>query len=155
MTRRAFLGLGSNLGDREAHLRHAIGRIPDLIKTASIWETAPIGGPDDQGPYLNTVVQLSTDRTARQLLSVCREQEEDAGRIRGQRWGARTLDVDVLWIDGERIDEHDLIVPHPRMMERAFVLMPLRELAPDLIPDSFTEPDPSIVWRYQPDESTG
>ena len=85
----------------------------------------------------------------------CREQEEDAGRIRGQRWGARTLDVDVLWIDGERIDEHDLIVPHPRMMERAFVLMPLRELAPDLIPDSFTEPDPSVVWRYQPDESTG
>ena len=78
MTRRAFLGLGSNLGDREAHLRHAIGRIPDVIKISSIWETAPVGGPDEQGPYLNNVVQLSTDRTARQLLSVCREQEADA-----------------------------------------------------------------------------
>ena len=68
MTRRAFLGLGSNLGDREAHLSHAVGRIPDVVKISSIWETAPVGGPE-QGPYLNLVVQLSTDRTARQLLA--------------------------------------------------------------------------------------
>ena len=152
MTRRAFLGLGSNLGDREAHIQHAIGRIPDVVKISSIWETSPIGGPGDQDSYLNAVVQLSTDRTSRQLLSVCREREEDAERVRRERWGPRTLDVDVLWVDGDVIDDHDLQVPHPRMFERAFVLAPLQELAPDLIPDDF-DPEPSLVWRYQPDAS--
>lgn len=147
MTRRAFLGLGSNLGDREAHLHHAVGRIPDVVKISSIWETAPVGGPD-QEPYLNVVVQLSTDRTARQLLSVCREREEDAERVRKVRWGPRTLDVDVLWVDGEVIDDHDLTVPHPRMFDRAFVLIPLRELAPDLIPDNFVDPPLDEVWPY-------
>ena len=73
--------------------------------------------------------------------------------MRTERWGPRTLDVDVLWIDGEIIDEHDLIVPHPRMFERSFVLMPLGELAPDLLPEKFTEPDPSEVRLYLPDES--
>ena len=150
MTRRAFLGLGSNLGDREAHLNHAVGRIPDVVKISSIWETALVGGPE-QEPYLNVVVQLSTDRTARQLLTVCREREEDAERERRQRWGPRTLDVDVLWIDGERVDDHDLIVPHPRMFERAFVLVPLRELAPDLIPENFLEPSLDEVWPYRPE----
>lgn len=147
MTRRAFLGLGSNLGDREAHLNHAVGRIPDVVKVSSIWETAPIGGPE-QGPYLNLVVQLSTDRTARQLLTVCRDREEAAERERTERWGPRTLDVDVLWVDGEIIDDHDLTVPHPRMFERAFVLVPLRELAPDLIPETFIDPPQDEVWRY-------
>lgn len=151
MTRRAFLGLGSNLGDREAHLDFAIGRIPDVVKISSIWESAPVGGPDGQGPYLNCVVQLSTDRTARQLLNVCHEREEAAERVRAERWGPRTLDVDVLWIEGEFIDDHDLIVPHPRMFERAFVLMPLRELAPDLIPDNFTDPEPEVIRPYRPD----
>jgi len=149
VTRRAFLGLGSNLGDREANLSHAVGRIPDVVKVSSIWETIPVGGPE-QDNYLNLVVQLSTDRTGRQLLSVCREREEDADRVRTERWGPRTLDVDVLWIDGEVIDDHDLSVPHPRMFERAFVLMPLRELAPDLIPENFVDPPLDEVWPYQP-----
>lgn len=152
MTRRAFLGLGSNLGDREAHLNHAVGRIPDVVKISSIWETEPVGGPE-QDNYLNVVVQLSTDRTARQLLTVCREREEDAERERKERWGPRTLDVDVLWIDGEKIDDHDLTVPHPRMFERAFVLVPLRELAPDLIPENFVDPPDNEVWPYRPDET--
>lgn len=152
MTRRAFLGLGSNLGDREAHLNHAVGRIPDVVKISSIWETSPVGGPE-QDAYLNVVVQLSTDRTARQLLTVCREREEDAERERKERWGPRTLDVDVLWIDGEKIDDHDLTVPHPRMFERAFVLVPLRELAPDLIPDDFVDPPIDEVWPYRPDDA--
>lgn len=151
MTRRAFLGLGSNLGDREAHLQHAIGRLPDVVKISTIWETAPVGGPDGQDSYLNCVVQLSTDRTGRQLLRAAQEQEEIAERVRGERWGPRTLDVDVLWIEGEAIDDHDLTVPHPRMFERAFVLMPLRELAPELIPDNFVEPPLTEVWPYRPD----
>lgn len=149
MTRRAFLGLGSNLGDREENLKFAMGRIPDVIKMSPIYETAPVGGPD-QGPYLNCVVQLSTDRTARQLLDVCRDRETAAERVRKERWGPRTLDVDVLWIDGERVDEPDLVVPHPRMFLRAFVLMPLRDLAPDLIPDDFVDPGADEVWLYDP-----
>ncbi len=149
MTRRAFLGLGSNLGDRQANLEYAVGQLPDVVKVSSIWETSPVGGPE-QGPYLNMVVQLSTDRTGRQLLAVCREREQAAERVRTTRWGPRTLDVDVLWIDGEVIDEHDLVVPHPRMFQRAFVLVPLSELAPDLIPDDFEIPDESDVWRYEP-----
>lgn len=149
MTRRAFLGLGSNLGDREAHLIHAAGRLPDVVKMSSIWETAPVGGPE-QDSFLNMVVQLSTDRTARQLLSACWDREQAAERERKERWGPRTLDVDVLWIDGERIDQHDLTVPHPRMFERAFVLVPLRELAPDLIPENFVDPPLDEVWPYKP-----
>ena len=101
---------------------------------------------------LNMVVQLSTDRTARQLLTVCRDREEDAERVRKERWGPRTLDVDVLWIDGEVVDDHDLTVPHPRMFERAFVLVPLRELAPDLIPDDFVDPPADELWPYNPTE---
>ncbi|MGI9608413.1 MAG: 2-amino-4-hydroxy-6-hydroxymethyldihydropteridine diphosphokinase [Acidimicrobiales bacterium] len=147
MTRRAFLGLGSNLGDRLENLQHAIDRIPDVVKVSSIWETAPVGGPE-QGPYLNCVVQLDTDRTARQLLAVCREREEEAERVRTERWGPRTLDVDVLWIDDEVVDEYDLVVPHPRMFERAFVLVPLGDLAPDLIPSSFVTPPETEVWKY-------
>ena len=147
MTRRAFLGLGSNLGDRQGHLDDAVGRIPDVTRVSSYWETAPVGGPE-QGAFLNCVVQLATDRTARQLLAVCREREEYAERIRVERWGPRSLDVDVLWIDGEIVDQHDLVVPHPRMFDRAFVLVPLSELAPDLIPDDFISPPITEVWPY-------
>lgn len=149
MTRRAFLGLGSNLGDRQAHLEHAVGHLPDVVKMSSIWETAPVGGPE-QGAFLNMVVQLSTDRTARQLLNDCWERERAAERERKEHWGPRTLDVDVLWIDGEKVDEHDLTIPHPRMFDRAFVLVPLRELAPDLIPDDFVDPPLDEVWRFEP-----
>ena len=116
---------------------------------SSIWETAPVGGPE-QGAYLNMVVQLSTDRTARQLLNACWDRERYAERERLERWGPRTLDADVLWIDGEVLDDHDLTVPHPRMFERAFVLVPLRELAPELIPESFVDPPTNEVWPYRP-----
>lgn len=146
---RAFLGLGSNLGDRRAYLRDALARIPDVVAVSRVYETAPVGGPE-QGPFLNIVVQLDTERTARELLEVCRECETAAERVREVRWGPRTLDVDVLWIDGVTVDEPDLIVPHPRMFERAFVLMPLRDLAPDLIPDDWAEPDESEVRAIGP-----
>lgn len=150
MTRRAFLGLGSNVGDREEHLQFAIGRIPDVVKVSRLYETTPVGGPE-QANFLNCVVQLATDRTARQLLDVCRDREIAAERVRTEHWGPRTLDVDVLWIDGERVDEPDLVVPHPRMFIRAFVLMPLRDLAPDLIPEDFVDPGEDEVWLYSAD----
>ena len=133
MARRAFLGLGSNLGDRVAHLRAAVASLPDLVATSSVYETAPVGGPAEQGPYLNLVAELHTARTPRQLLEVCRALERDAGRVREVRWGPRTLDVDVLLVEGIDVDEPDLQVPHPRMAERRFVLAPLADLAPDLV----------------------
>jgi 2-amino-4-hydroxy-6-hydroxymethyldihydropteridine diphosphokinase len=142
---RAFLGLGSNLGDRRAFLRDAVGSLPDVVAVSRLYETAPVGGPDDQGPYLNIVVELDTDRSPRELLELCREREAAAERVRTVRWGPRTLDVDVLWVDGVTVDEPDLVVPHPRMFERAFVLMPLRDLAPELVPAGWADPQASEV----------
>lgn len=132
MSARAFLGLGSNLGDRWAALRGGVDALPDVVAVSSVYETDPIGGPAGQGPYLNAVAELATQRTARQLLEASAAAEAAAGRVRTVRWGPRTLDVDVLWVDGVTVDEPDLVVPHPRLWERAFVLVPLAELAPDL-----------------------
>jgi 2-amino-4-hydroxy-6-hydroxymethyldihydropteridine diphosphokinase len=133
---RAFLGLGSNVGDRRRYLREAVETLGDagigLRAVSPLYETEPVGGPD-QGRYLNLVVELDTELTARELLGVCRRIESAAGRVRAERWGPRTLDVDVLWVDGVELDEPDLTVPHPRMWERRFVLAPLRDLAPDLV----------------------
>lgn len=129
---RAFLALGSNLGDRRQYLRDAIAGIPDLVAQSDVYETGPVGGPE-QGAYLNMVVELDTDLDGRGLLEVCRRLEQAAERVRVTRWGPRTLDVDVLWIDGMTVDDPDLVVPHPRMGERSFVLEPLAELAPDVV----------------------
>jgi 2-amino-4-hydroxy-6-hydroxymethyldihydropteridine diphosphokinase len=130
---RAFLGLGSNLGDRAAHLRAAVSAVPDLVATSPVYETEPVGGPDGQGAYLNLVVELRTERSPRALLDAAHALERAAGRVREVRWGPRTLDVDVLWIDGVVVDEPDLEVPHPRLWERRFVLAPLADLAPDVV----------------------
>jgi 2-amino-4-hydroxy-6-hydroxymethyldihydropteridine diphosphokinase len=129
---RAFLGLGSNLGDRAEHLREAVAALPDVVAVSPVYETAPVGGPE-QGPYLNLVVELDTDADARTLLARAQALEAAAGRVREERWGPRTLDVDVLWVDGEEVDDPDLQVPHPRMGGRRFVLAPLSVLAPDLV----------------------
>ena len=132
---RAFLGLGSNLGDRWAHLRRAVGSIPDVVRTSPVYETEPVGGPPGQGPYLNAVVELDTTLDARELLDLCRRLEAGAGRVRKERHGPRTLDVDVLMAGGLTVDEPDLVVPHPRLWERPFVLIPLADIAPDLVPE--------------------
>jgi len=133
-----FLGLGSNLGNRAAQLRAAIDALPDVQAVSPVYETAPVGGPEDQGRFLNLVVELDTSLTARQLLGWCGRLEQAAARVRTVKDGPRTLDVDVLWIDGETVDEPDLPVPHPRMFERAFVLAPLGDLAPDVTPPDWT-----------------
>ena len=136
-TRRALLGLGSNMGDRVEYLRAAVAAIPDVVAVSDAYETDPVGGVE-QDPFLNVVVELDTARTPRELLEVCRERERDAERVRTVRWGPRTLDVDVLWVDGETVDDPpELLVPHPRMFERAFVLVPLADLASDLVPEGY------------------
>jgi 2-amino-4-hydroxy-6-hydroxymethyldihydropteridine diphosphokinase len=131
--RRAFLGLGSNLGDRHRHLREAVESLTGVVAVSSIYETDPVGGPPGQGPYLNCVVELATTASPRQLLGVCHRLETAAGRQRTERWGPRTLDVDLLLAGDLEVNEPDLILPHPRMWERRFVLAPLAELAPDLV----------------------
>lgn len=136
---RAFLGLGSNLGDRHARLLRAVEGLPDLVAVSSLYETEPVGGPPGQGPYLNLVVELDTELGPRDLLEVARRLETEAGRQRGQRWGPRTLDVDVLLVGDEVVADEDLVVPHPRMWERRFVVAPLAELAPDLVPPGAEE----------------
>ncbi|HZQ27382.1 MAG TPA: 2-amino-4-hydroxy-6-hydroxymethyldihydropteridine diphosphokinase [Acidimicrobiales bacterium] len=141
MRRRAFLALGSNLGDREAALRNAVAALPDVVAVSPVYETAPVGGPGGQGPFLNAVVELDTELSPRELLGWCARLEEACGRVRAERWGPRTLDVDVLLVGDLVVDEPDLVVPHPRMGERSFVLIPLADLAPDLVPHPPTDPD--------------
>lgn len=130
---RSFLSLGSNLGDRRAHLAQAVDSLPDVVAVSSVYETEPLGGPGDQGPYLNLVVELHTTISPRALLAICHRIEASSGRVRAERWGARTLDIDIIWVDGVEMDEESLTIPHPRWRERRFVLAPLRDLAPELV----------------------
>jgi 2-amino-4-hydroxy-6-hydroxymethyldihydropteridine diphosphokinase len=146
---RAFVGLGSNLGDRRAHLLAALEGLRaggDVVAVSPLYETAPVGGPEDQGPYLNVVVELSTTSTPRRLLERCRALEAAAGRVRTVRWGPRTLDADVLWVEGWQVDEPDLVVPHPRLWERRFVVQPLADLAPDLVTSGQLRASGGQVW---------
>ena len=136
---RVFLGLGSNLGDRHAQLRRAVQGLPDVVAVSRLYETEPVGGPPDQGSYLNLVVELDTGLGPRELLEVARRLETEAGRERAERWGPRTLDVDVLLVGDRVVAEEDLVVPHPRMWERRFVVAPLAELAPELVPPGVEE----------------
>ena len=129
-----FLALGSNLGDRMAHLEGAVEALSHLgtIEAGSpVYETAPVGGPD-QGPYLNAVVNLATDLSPTRLLEELLEIESGFGRVRDERWGPRTLDLDILTYGDDMIDEPGLTVPHPGIRSRRFVLMPLADVAPRL-----------------------
>jgi 2-amino-4-hydroxy-6-hydroxymethyldihydropteridine diphosphokinase len=139
MGRRVLLGLGSNLGDRRRLLNDAVDSLPGVTKVSGLYETDPVGGPAEQDKYLNLVVAIDSDATPRQLLGMCHRLESAAGRVRGERWGPRPLDIDLLWIDGERVDEEDLQVPHPRMWERRFVLVPLADVAPELLPEGWED----------------
>lgn len=131
----AYIGLGANLGDAEATLRQAIDDISrvagiEQLRLSPLYRTAPV---DSSGPdYLNAVAQLQTTLTAHQLLNALQDIEQQHGRLRPYRNAPRTLDLDVLLFGAERIDEPTLTVPHPRMHERAFVLRPLHDLAPNL-----------------------
>lgn len=132
---RVFLGLGSNIGDRMAHLRDAVHSLPGVVAVSPVYETDPVGGPGGQGAYLNCVVELDVELTPRQLLGICHRLESAAHRVRTVRWGPRTLDVDILLMGDTSVDEADLQIPHPRMRQRKFVLQPLRDLAPELVPE--------------------
>ncbi|HMR95539.1 MAG TPA: 2-amino-4-hydroxy-6-hydroxymethyldihydropteridine diphosphokinase [Microthrixaceae bacterium] len=146
---RTFLSLGSNLGDRRQHLSQAIESLPDVVAVSPIYETEPVGGPGGQGPYLNLVVELHTPIAPRALLSICHRIEANAQRVRGERWGPRTLDVDILWMDGVTMADEALTLPHPRWKDRRFVLAPLRDLAPDLVTERELQLSDGVVTRVE------
>jgi 2-amino-4-hydroxy-6-hydroxymethyldihydropteridine diphosphokinase len=112
-----------------------------VVALSPVYVTEPVGGPE-QPDFFNAVVAIETDLSARELLELAQRLESDAHRVRHEHWGPRTLDVDVLIVGDTRIDEPDLVVPHPRMWERGFVLAPLADVAPELV-----DPPPSGGWR--------
>ncbi|HEV3446427.1 MAG TPA: 2-amino-4-hydroxy-6-hydroxymethyldihydropteridine diphosphokinase [Gemmataceae bacterium] len=134
----AFIALGSNLGDRNANLLAALQALQDrpgivVKQTSSFYETEPVGGPPGQGLYLNAAARVETRLTPRQLLQALLEVEAQLGRQRQERFGPRTIDLDLLLFDDQVIDEENLTVPHPRLQERLFVLEPLAEIAPKAV----------------------
>ncbi len=145
--RRVVIGLGSNLGDRAGNLALAVTRLGaepgvTVLARSPIYVTPPAGGPP-QGDYLNGAVLVSTALPGRELLGRTLAIEHGLGRVRPDpvRWGPRTIDLDILWIEGEVLDEPGLTVPHPRLGERAFALRPLLDVAPDAV-------DPRTGERY-------
>ncbi|WP_020674734.1 2-amino-4-hydroxy-6-hydroxymethyldihydropteridine diphosphokinase [Geopsychrobacter electrodiphilus] len=132
-----FLGLGGNLGDPLAafrRTRQALGEHPAVsdCQASPLYQTPPVGGPAGQPDYLNAVLRLETQLRPRELLALCLGIEQAEGRERLEHWGARTLDIDLLLHGQHQIKEEDLEIPHPRMLERRFVLEPLVALSPDL-----------------------
>jgi len=132
----AYIGLGANLGDRVATCRKALAALASLpgcrlLRTSSLYETEPVG-LTDQPLFINGVVLLETERDARWLLARLLDIEADLGRVRGTRWGPRTIDLDLLFFDEEIMTSTELTIPHPRVHERRFVLQPLHEIAPKL-----------------------
>ena len=130
---KAYLGLGSNIGDRAHQLQQAIRIIDqyqyiDVTSISPIYETEPVGYTD-QPQFLNLCIEIETTLNPQELLKRCLETEEALHRVRKIRWGPRTLDVDILLYGNEIIEEDNLIIPHPRMTERAFVLIPLNDIA--------------------------
>jgi len=128
----AYVGLGSNLGDREATLRAAIAALPGVLAVSELRETDPVG-VTEQPAFLNCALALETELSARELLERLLGVERELGRERRERWGPRTIDLDLLVYGSETIDEPGLTVPHPRLHERRFALEPLAELDSELL----------------------
>lgn len=153
-----YLSLGSNLGDRKAQLQEAVRLLqtnPSIsnIKMSSIYETAPVGYLN-QGAFLNLVIRLETSLSPLELLDICQEIEQALHRERLVRWGPRTVDLDVLLYGQEQVATERLTIPHPRMYERAFVLVPLQELMPSLILPEDLEMQEVHVWKTYNDVNT-
>ncbi len=135
MGNRAFLALGSNLGDRLANLRKAVSVLREsgcqTTGVSSVYETKPVG-LTDQPDFLNAVIRIKTEHSPKALLELCQAVELRLGRERTIKWGPRVIDLDILLYDGVTLDEPGLTIPHPRMLERAFVLVPLLEIDPEV-----------------------
>ena len=134
---KAFISIGSNIGERLLHLKNAVRALHShknivVLSVSSIYETAPVGFTN-QADFLNIVIEVSTTLDSYNLLTVCQEIEHELGRVRTIRWGPRKVDLDILLYNNDTIKAEHLIIPHPRMHERAFVLIPLLEIAPEVV----------------------
>ena len=157
-----FILLGSNLGDREQYLSEAIEKIINegclITSTSSIYKTAP-WGKTDQADFLNQVICISAKHTPLELLKILLQIEIDLRRIRKEKWGARTIDLDILFFNNQVINSEELTLPHPGIASRRFTLVPLAEIAPDFI-HPVTDisctmmlkmcSDPSVVEKFKP-----
>ncbi|MEH7222949.1 2-amino-4-hydroxy-6-hydroxymethyldihydropteridine diphosphokinase [Bacillus sp. JJ1566] len=152
MNNTAYIALGTNIGEREEYLRIALKAIQDqnmmIIGFSSIYETDPIGY-EDQALFLNMVIKVDTELSPFDLLRVLQKIEIESGRERNIRWGPRTLDLDILLYNHENIETEHLIVPHPRMTERAFVLVPLAEIDQFLQIPAVTKPISLLLDELQ------
>lgn len=140
----AYIGMGTNLGDREGYLKGALQELASnpsnqVLAVSSIYETDPWGYVE-QGKFLNMVICLQTELTAQELLTCCMQVEKELGRKREIRWGPRTIDLDILLYNQENIVTENLIIPHPRIMERAFVAIPLVEIDKDITLPNMDKP---------------
>ena len=134
----AYLGLGSNLGNRLAFLRGGRDSLTSrfdiaLMRASGVYETAAVGGPADNPPFLNAVLEIETALSPCELLAACLAVEDEFGRTRPMEWAPRTLDIDLLLYNALLSDDPEMRIPHPHLHERAFVLAPLSEIAPDLV----------------------
>ncbi|MEM1432073.1 MAG: 2-amino-4-hydroxy-6-hydroxymethyldihydropteridine diphosphokinase [Pseudomonadota bacterium] len=158
----ALVALGSNLGDRRSHMEHGLARLAALPETrlsavSTLYETAPVGGPDNQGPYLNAVARVQTGLDARALLAALHTIEAERERERVVRWAARTLDLDLLTHGDTVAEDGDLTVPHPRMHERRFVMVPVCDVAADMAHPRLQRPMSAILadLPVEPGDLTG
>jgi len=159
VTTTAYIGLGSNVGDRLEYLRRALGVLEAkgirIVGVSSVYETDPVGPP--QPDYLNAVAEVSTALAPADVVRVLKEAETEAGRVQREHWGPREIDLDLLLYGDEAIDEEGVTVPHPELTHRAFVLVPLIEIAPWLdLPSgepvtAFCERNPAGVRRWPAD----
>ena len=134
----AYIALGSNLGRRERNISAALNALEttkeiDVAKISSLYETEPVGGPDDQPRFINAAAHLRTSLSPERLLAVCQQIESSLGRKREVPWGPRSIDLDILIFADEIRSDPELMIPHPLLHERRFVLEPLAEIAPDLV----------------------
>ena len=155
-----YLSVGSNLGDRAEYIRQAIEYVGasdkiQLKSVSSLYETPPWGNIN-QPSFLNGAFSLVSTISPQELLGLCQSVEQILGRVRHEHWGPRTIDIDLLYIDGMRLNTPELVLPHPYMLERAFVLVPLVEIAPDLLIDGLSvkqhlnklsDGDTVVLWR--------
>ncbi len=131
----AYLGLGSNAGDSRSYIGQAISMLTEsvqVVRVSSLYRTEPVGYRE-QEYFINAVAEIETDRSADDLLALCRSVEDRLGRERTRRWGPRTIDLDILLYGETVVNSPALVIPHPRMTERKFVLVPLAEIAPGAV----------------------
>ncbi len=157
---RAYVGLGSNLGDRDANIKRALEMLDArdgilVVRVSSFIDTDPFGGPSGQGKYLNAAAALDTRLAPRELLLACTEIENSLGRTREVRWGPRTIDIDILLYGEEIVKEPDLEIPHPRMHERLFVLSPLCHIAREVEHPILGETIGSLLLKWFETASMG